>query len=76
MSKRVTVELAAQACADLEAIRPILSAKWAKAPYPRHEPTDAEIVATALHVMLSDITQEVEATAAGQLANARPAGTA
>lgn len=76
MDLSITIKLAAQAVADLEAIRPALSAKWAKAPYPRHEPTDAEIVATALHVMRSDITQEVEATAAGQLANARPAGSA
>ena len=76
MSKRVTVELEGQAVADLEAVRPLLADKWAKAPEPTIKVTNAHVIATALCLMRAQLPEQVEQTEAGKLAGVKPAGTA
>ncbi len=70
--KPITIELGGQALADLEAIRPLLQAKWDRVPEPAAKVTNAHILAHALEMLRADI----EASEAARLANVTPEGTA
>ena len=68
----ITVELAGQAHADLEAIRPLLQGMWNRVPGPATKVTTAHILGQALQMMRADI----EGLEHARLANVTPAGSA
>ena len=76
MSETVTITLQGQAVEDLKALRPLVAEQWAKAPSPPLDPTDAQIVAFALALLLVQMPEEIARGEAGRLAAARPEGSA